>query len=79
MEQQLSPALMEHFSGVEDPRLDRQKQHKLIDIPVIAICAVLCGANDWVAVETFGKAKQGSCTLSVRINRMGLSVADKVS
>jgi predicted transposase YbfD/YdcC len=25
---------------------------------VIAICAILCGANDWVAVETFGRAKQ---------------------
>lgn len=58
MEQRLSPALMEHFSGVEDPRLDRQKQHKLIDILVLAICAILRGANDWVAVETFGKAKQ---------------------
>jgi predicted transposase YbfD/YdcC len=29
-----------------------------MDILVIAICAILCGANDWVAVETFGKAKQ---------------------
>jgi hypothetical protein len=26
---------------------------------VDALCAVLCGANDWVAVETFGKAKEG--------------------
>jgi predicted transposase YbfD/YdcC len=49
---------MDHFAGLEDPRIDRQKQHKLIDILVIAICAVLCGANDWVAVETFGKAKR---------------------
>jgi predicted transposase YbfD/YdcC len=49
---------MDHFAEVEDPRIDRHKQHKLIDVLVIAICALLCGANDWVAVETFGKAKQ---------------------
>ena len=31
----------------------------LIDILVIAICAVICGADDWVAVAAFGRAKQG--------------------
>jgi predicted transposase YbfD/YdcC len=58
MEEKRSAALMDHFAGLEDPRIDRQKQHHLMDILVIAICAILCGANDWVAVETFGKAKQ---------------------
>jgi predicted transposase YbfD/YdcC len=58
MQEKRSPALMEHFAELEDPRIDRQKQHKLIDVLVLAICAILCGANDWVAVETFGKAKQ---------------------
>jgi predicted transposase YbfD/YdcC len=58
MEEKQFPALMDHFAGLEDPRIERQKRHQLIDIMVIAICAVLCGANDWVAVETFGKAKQ---------------------
>ncbi len=58
MQEKRSPALMDHFGELEDPRIDRQKQHKLTDVLVIAICAILCGANDWVAVETFGKAKQ---------------------
>jgi predicted transposase YbfD/YdcC len=58
MEEQRSAALLEHFGEVADPRIDRHKEHKLIDILVIAICAILCGANDWVAVETFGKAKR---------------------
>lgn len=53
-----SAALLEHFRELADPRMDRHKEHKLIDILVIAICAILCGANDWVAVETFGLAKQ---------------------
>ena len=46
-----------HFADLDDPRIDRTKQHKLLDIVVITICAVICGADDWVAVEIFGKAK----------------------
>jgi predicted transposase YbfD/YdcC len=58
MPQELTASIVEHFEDLVDPRLDRKKEHKLIDILIIAICAVLCGANDWVAVETFGKAKE---------------------
>jgi predicted transposase YbfD/YdcC len=58
MPPRLTASIVEHFADLVDPRIERQKQHKLIDIIVIAICAVLCGANDWVAVETFGKAKE---------------------
>jgi predicted transposase YbfD/YdcC len=50
-------ALDEHFGKITDPRVDRTKDHKLIDIIVIAICAVICGAEDWVDVELFGKSK----------------------
>jgi predicted transposase YbfD/YdcC len=46
-----------HFATLDDPRIDRSKLHSLLDIVVIAICAVICGADDWVAVEMFGKAK----------------------
>ena len=47
----------EHFSKVSDPRKDRTKDHKLIDIIAIAICAVICGAEGWVDIELFGKSK----------------------
>ena len=46
-----------HFSKLEDPRIDRQKLHPLMDIIVIAICAVICGAETWVDIENFGKAR----------------------
>lgn len=46
-----------HFSKLEDPRIDRQKLHQLMDILVIAICAVICGAETWVDIENFGKAR----------------------
>jgi hypothetical protein len=47
--------IADHFASLEDPRLERTKQHKLIDIITIAICAVICGADTWVAIETYGK------------------------
>jgi len=47
-----------HFSKLEDPRLDRQKLHQLMDIIVIAVCAVICGAETWVDIANFGKARE---------------------
>jgi len=50
-------AIEAHFSKVSDPRVDRTKDHKLMDIIAIAICAVICGAEGWVDIELFGKSK----------------------
>lgn len=47
-----------HFSSLADPRIERTKDHKLFDIIVIAICAVVCGANHWTDVAKFGRAKE---------------------
>ena len=49
-------SLMSHFATLPDPRIDRTKRHKLIDIVTIALCGVICGANDWVAIEAYGHA-----------------------
>ena len=48
MEDKPATRLMEQFAKLEDPRIDRTKRHKLIDIVTIAICAVICGADTWV-------------------------------
>jgi len=50
-------SIVEHFALLEDPRLDRKKLHPLEEIMVLAICGVLCGADDWVGIEAFGKEK----------------------
>ena len=50
-------AIEEHFSKVTDPRKDRTKEHNLIDIIAIAICAVICGAEGWTDIENFGNRK----------------------
>lgn len=46
------------FDGVEDPRIDRTKRHKLEDILMIALVAILGGAEAWTQVEMFGRAKR---------------------
>lgn len=52
-------AIAEHFLSITDPRVDRNKEHELLNIITIAICAVICGAEGWVDVEEYGEAMQG--------------------
>ena len=50
-------SISEHFATLTDPRVERSRAHLLVEIVTIALCGVICGADDWVAVETFGRAK----------------------
>ena len=54
----LGASIMEHFSSLEDPRIERTKRHKLLDIVTIAICGTIYGADSWVDIELFGNCKQ---------------------
>ncbi len=47
----------DYFKDLKDPRIERTKRHKLIDIITITICAVICGADGWSDIELFGKSK----------------------
>lgn len=58
MEQQCPLDLASYFAELEDPRIERTKQHKLLDIIIIAICGMICGAEGWVEIEEFGKEKE---------------------
>jgi predicted transposase YbfD/YdcC len=51
-------SLIEHFKELPDPRVDRTKDHDLIDILVIAICTLLCAGESFNDMEDFGKAKE---------------------
>ena len=51
-------SIVDHFGALEDPRIERQKRHQRLDVIVIAMCAVIWGADDWVASETCGRAKE---------------------
>lgn len=50
--------VMKYFADVEDPRRGQGKRHRLEDILMMTICAVVCGANNWVEVEEYGDAKR---------------------
>jgi len=51
-------ALITILRELPDPRVERTKLHKLEDILVIAICALLCGADSFEDMEVFGDAKE---------------------
>ena len=50
--------IVECFADLPDPRVERTRDHKLIDIIVIAICAVISSAEHWTEVERYGKMKK---------------------
>lgn len=54
----VAPPITRHFITVSDPRLEHNKEHKLIDIIMIAICGVIAGCDSWVEIEDFGRDRQ---------------------
>lgn len=52
-----SSPLWQHFASLPDPRIERTKRHQLLDIIVIALCGIICGAESWVEIVAFGKAR----------------------
>ncbi|NEP51356.1 MAG: ISAs1 family transposase [Moorea sp. SIO3C2] len=54
----LKKSVLKHFQDLQDPRVGRRKDHPLVSMVTIAILAVLSGADGFVAIETYGKAKQ---------------------
>ena len=57
MSQPQTLPLLSFFSDLADPRVERTRHHKLLDIVGLTVCAVIAGADDWVHVERFGEAK----------------------
>ena len=56
-EQVNTGSLQDHFEDLTDPRR-REGTYPLINIVTIAICAVICGADDFVSIAAFGRAKK---------------------
>lgn len=57
MSERIEGSIGEHFRQVKDPR-QHHSDHLLIEIIIIAICAVICGADSWVEVAEFGETKK---------------------
>lgn len=58
MAEGLIPSIEECFGELPDSRVEGRCDHKLVDGVVLTICAVICGADGWVGVETYGKEKE---------------------
>jgi predicted transposase YbfD/YdcC len=58
MDEKPTGKIEEHFGKMKDPRIGNATRHKLLDILIIAILAVICGADGWSDVELFGKSKK---------------------
>ena len=50
--------LIEHFSTLNDPRCEGKVAHRLTDIIVIAICAVIACAESWEDIALYGRSKE---------------------
>jgi len=52
-------SFQEHFASLTEPRSSHapNQRHELLDMLVIAVCAVLCGADGWEDIEEYGKAQ----------------------
>src|SRR5829696_8401277 len=53
-----TPSLWDYFSDLPDPRRSQGRRHKLRDILAVALCAVLCGADDFTEIEAFGETRE---------------------
>jgi predicted transposase YbfD/YdcC len=51
-------SLIEHFEKLPDPRVNRTRDHDLIDVLIIALCSLLCAAESFYDMEEFGQAKR---------------------
>jgi len=51
-------SIVEYFARVEDPRIERSRLHPLDSVLVLTLCAVVCGAESFVAVEDFGRCRE---------------------
>lgn len=50
--------LIEYFAELPDPRSDINRQHNLVDLVTIAVCAATCGADQWTEVAEFGRIRE---------------------
>lgn len=51
----LTQSFQDHFTVVDDPRIDRSKCHLLMDILFLAVCATIAGADGPSDIAEFGK------------------------
>ncbi len=54
----LETSILAYFAELDDPRIEKNRKHPLINVVSIAVLGVICGADTWVDIERYGKAKR---------------------
>src|ERR1700740_3124148 len=63
-----------HFASLPDPRRAcNALTHNLVDVFVIALCATICGAENFTEIAEFGRSKLGWLR-----DRLGLELKDGI-
>jgi len=57
-EDMMPAALLGYFASVPDPRIERSRLHPLTSVLILSLCAIIAGADSFVAIEKFGRAKE---------------------
>ena len=53
----MTASISEHFDCIRDPRVERNRLYPLNEILLLAVCAMISGAQGWEAMEEFGREK----------------------
>jgi len=75
--EELTASILEYFASIPDPRVDRTRHHSLTDILALSLCAVICGADSFCAIETFGRARESWLRTFLRL-RHGIPTHDTI-
>lgn len=57
-EEMTTASILEYFANVPDPRIERSQRHPLASVLTLSLCAVVCGADSFVSIEHFGRARE---------------------
>jgi hypothetical protein len=56
--QDIPTSITQYVAPLPDPRAEHTTRHRLLDMVPIALCAGICGADDFVGMVTFAEAKE---------------------
>ena len=73
MSEHPSTTIVEHFSDLKDPRIERARLHPLVNVLTIALCGAISGADSWVDIALFGECQ--ATTSFTRQRQLEMSMA----
>ena len=70
--------MYETFCKLSNPKVVKRSSHKLTDIQILSVLVVICGANNYDAIELFGKARHEELKEILQLSN-GISSHDTIN